>query len=216
MQTTTTTIAPAPKSDAQPVQAATHTPTPWKITRPHPDPETAAYLVEIFPATGGFDGPHSTQAISYLYCAKEGTTQAENADLIVRAVNNHAALITALETIVEAGRMSYQQRAVYCALIAEDALIAAENRTAIESRWNKGEALFAVHEMDEEPTPITSLDMLNAYSPDQVYAAAPALLAALEQCLPFVDRIRASSGGDGNLTALNARAAIAAAKGGAQ
>ena len=112
---------------------ATHTPTPWKITRPHPDPETAAYLVEIFPATGGFDGPHSTQAISYLYCAKAGTTQAANADLIVRAVNNHAALIT-----------------------------------------------------------------------------------ALERCLPFVDRIRASSGGDGNLTALNARAAIAAAKGGAQ
>ena len=112
---------------------ATHTPTPWKITRPHPDPETAAYLVEIFPATGGFDGPHSTQAISYLYCAKAGTTQAANADLIVRAVNNHAALIT-----------------------------------------------------------------------------------ALERCLPFVDRIRASSGGDGNLTALTARAALAAAKGGAQ
>jgi hypothetical protein len=126
MQTTTTTTTPAPKPDAQPVQVATHTPTPWKITRPHPDPDTAAYLVEIFPATGGFDGPHSTQAISYLYCAKAGTTQAENADLIVRAVNNHAALITALETIVEAGRMSYQQRAVYCALIAEDALIAAK------------------------------------------------------------------------------------------
>ena len=112
---------------------ATHTPTPWKITRPHPDPETAAYLVEIFPAFGGFDGPQSSQAIAYLYCAKAGTTQAANADLIVRAVNHHAALI-----------------------------------------------------------------------------------AALEQCLPFVDRIRASSGGDGNLTALNARAAIAAAKGGAQ
>ena len=112
---------------------AKHTPGPWKITRPHPDPETAAYLVEIFPEFGGFDGPQSSQAIAYLYCAKAGTTQAANADLIVRAVNHHAALI-----------------------------------------------------------------------------------AALEQCLPFVDRIRASSGGDGNLTALNARAAIAAAKGGAQ
>ena len=75
---------------------AKHTPGPWKITRPHPDPETAAYLVEIFPATGGFDGPHSTQAIAYLYCAKAGTTQAANADLIVRAVNNHAALLAAL------------------------------------------------------------------------------------------------------------------------
>lgn len=135
-----------------------------------------------------------------------------NARLIAAAPR----LLSALEAIHEAGRMSSQPRAVYCALIAEDALIAAGNRTAIEFRWNKGEALFAVHEMDEEPTPITSLDMLNAYSPDQVYAAAPDLLAALEQCLPFVDRIRASSGGDGNLTALNARAAIAAAKGGAQ
>ena len=112
---------------------ATHTPTPWKTTRPHPDPETAAYLVEIFPAFGGFDGPQSSQAIAYLYCAKAGTTQAANAALIVRAVNNHAALIT-----------------------------------------------------------------------------------ALERCLPFVDRIRGMTGGDGDLTAQNARAAIAAAKGGAR
>lgn len=45
-------------------------------------------------------------------------------------------------------------------------------------------------------------------------AAAPALLAALKRCLPYVDRIRAMTGGDGDLTAQNARAAIAAAKGG--
>ena len=75
---------------------ATHTPTPWKITRPHPDPETAEYLVEIFPAFGGFDGPQSSQAIAYLYCAKAGTTQAANADLIVRAVNNFAQVVEAL------------------------------------------------------------------------------------------------------------------------
>ena len=123
MQTNTT-------ATTAPTQQATHTPTPWKATRPHPDPETAAYLVEIFPATGGFDGPHSSQAIAYLYCAKAGTTQAANADLIVRAVNNHAALI-----------------------------------------------------------------------------------AALERCLPFVDRISGMTGGDGDLTALTARAAITAAKG---
>ena len=50
----------------------------------------------------------------------------------------------------------------------------------------------------------------------RLIAAAPALLAALERCLPFVDRIRGMTGGDGDLTAQSARAAIAAAKGGAQ
>lgn len=49
----------------------------------------------------------------------------------------------------------------------------------------------------------------------RLIAAAPALLAALERCLPFVNRIRAMTGGDGDLTAQNARAAISAAKGGA-
>lgn len=114
----------------QPVQAAKHTSTPWKTTRPHPNPATAASLIEIFPSTGGFDGPHSTQAIASLFCAETGTTQAANADLIVRAVNHHAALI-----------------------------------------------------------------------------------AALERCLPYVDRIRGMTGGDGDLTALTARAALVAAKG---
>jgi hypothetical protein len=123
MTTTTTTATTAP------ARQATHTPTPWKITRPHPDPETAAYLVEIFPEFGGFDGPQSSQAIAYLYCAKAGTTQSANADLIVRAVNSHAALI-----------------------------------------------------------------------------------AALKQCLPYVDRISGMTGGDGDLTALTARAALTAAK----
>jgi len=47
----------------------------------------------------------------------------------------------------------------------------------------------------------------------RLIAAAPDLLSALERCLPFVDSIRAMTGGDGDLTALTARAAIAAAKG---
>ena len=50
---------------------------------------------------------------------------------------------------------------------------------------------------------------------DSLTAAAPALLAALKRCLPYVDRIRGMTGGDGDLTAKNARAAIAAAKGAA-
>ena len=103
---------------------------------------------------------------------------AANARLIAAA----PALLAALETIHEAGRMSDQPRAVYCALVAQDALTAAGNHENLKARGTKREAL----------------------------------LAALEQCLPYVDRVRAMSGGDGDLTALTARAALAAAKGGAQ
>ena len=44
-------------------------------------------------------------------------------------------------------------------------------------------------------------------------SAAPELLAALEQCLPLVNAYRRSTGGDGDLSAMNARAAIAKARG---
>ena len=47
---------------------------------------------------------------------------AANARLIAAA----PALLAALEAIHEAGRMSSQPRAVYCSLIAEDALAAAK------------------------------------------------------------------------------------------
>jgi len=151
MQTKTTTTTPTPKSDAQPVQAASST------------PETDAAQFFLPNAIGRVAGIVSVT-------------------LAQQFERQRNALQSALETIHEAGRMSDQPRAVYCALIAQDALNAAGNREDLKARWSKGEAL----------------------------------LAALEQCLPYVDRIRAMSGGDGDLTALTARAALNAAKGGAQ
>ena len=44
-------------------------------------------------------------------------------------------------------------------------------------------------------------------------SAAPELLAALEQCLPLIDAYRRSTGGDGDLSAMAARAAIKKARG---
>jgi len=46
----------------------------------------------------------------------------------------------------------------------------------------------------------------------KLIAAAPDLLAALEQCLPLIDAYRRNSGGDGDLSAMNARAAIKKAR----
>jgi hypothetical protein len=46
-------------------------------------------------------------------------------------------------------------------------------------------------------------------------AAAPDLLAALELALPIINQHRRVFGGDGDITAMNARAAISKAKGGA-
>ena len=120
MQTKTKTTSPAPKPDAQPVQAASHTPGPW-----------AASL-------GG--GGCSVTVNS--------TVQ--------------------MPILVQ---------------IATDALYAHPERVA------------------------------EAHANARLIAAAPRLLAALERCLPFVDRIRGMTGGDGDLTAQSARAALAAAKG---
>jgi len=160
MQTKTTTTTPAPKPDAQPVQAATHTPGPWE-KRDLRIQKGGNYIADC--------------DASYMLSDEE---KHGNARLIAAA----PALLAALETIHEAGRISDQPRAVYLALIAQDALNAAGNREDLKARGTKGEAL----------------------------------LAALDQCLPYVDRIRAMSGGDGDLTALTARAALTAAKGGVQ
>lgn len=47
----------------------------------------------------------------------------------------------------------------------------------------------------------------------RLIAAAPDLLAALEQCLPIIDAHRHAALGEGDIAAMNARAAIAKAKG---
>ena len=46
-------------------------------------------------------------------------------------------------------------------------------------------------------------------------SAAPELLAALDECLAIVDAHRKLTGGDGDIAAMNARAAIAKARGAA-
>lgn len=48
----------------------------------------------------------------------------------------------------------------------------------------------------------------------KLIAAAPDLLASLREALKIVDAYRRASGGDGDITAMNARAAIAKATGG--
>ena len=47
----------------------------------------------------------------------------------------------------------------------------------------------------------------------RLIAAAPELLAVLEQCLPIIDAHRRAALGEGDIAAMNARAAIAKAKG---
>jgi hypothetical protein len=53
------------------------------------------------------------------------------------------------------------------------------------------------------------------FSPDDICAhsyAYEAMLKALEQALPIIDAYRRMSGGDGDISALNVRAAIAKAE----
>jgi hypothetical protein len=90
--------------DAQPVQAANFTPGPW---------EKRHLRIQ---KKGNYVADCDT---SYMLSSEE---RHANARLIAAA----PALLAALETIVEAGRMSDQPRAVYCSLIAQDALNAAK------------------------------------------------------------------------------------------
>jgi hypothetical protein len=58
----------------------------------------------------------------------------------------------------------------------------------------------------------------STYDPSaaRLIAAAPDLLAALRDCLPIVDAMRRKTGGEGDTAAMNARAAISKAEGGAE
>ena len=105
MQTKTKTTSPAPKPDAQPVQVATFTPGPWANKDTLVMTSEGNYVADC--------------GMSYMIPDYE---KHANARLIAAA----PALLAALEAIHEAGRMSSQPRAVYCALIAEDALEAAK------------------------------------------------------------------------------------------
>ena len=110
MQTKTKTTTPAPKPDAQPVQAA------FRFS--HEDYHEAriagswANAAEIAEALAIDPDLHPSIQAGYLAAAAR-----------MRAKD---ALLAALEAIHEAGRMSSQPRAAYCALIAEDAIAAAK------------------------------------------------------------------------------------------
>jgi len=79
----------------------THTPTPWKTVRRHPDPDTRKSFVEIMPEVGGCWGEWSSQEIAALYAADVGSIQDANARRIVHCVNTHDALVAALERLIE-------------------------------------------------------------------------------------------------------------------
>jgi hypothetical protein len=90
---------------------AKHTPTPWIYVRENGSPTTGQHM--IAGAKPGY--------LAEIRDCGSGDVQA-NAEFIVRACNVHDALVAALQAIVEAGRVSDQSRAVYCANIARAAL----------------------------------------------------------------------------------------------
>ena len=71
---------------------------------------------------------------------------------------------------------------------------------------------FAIH---HKVCPLELVQKLRAQVERDAERTA-SLLAALDRCLPFVDRCRLLSGGDGDLASLLARSVLIEAKGGAQ
>lgn len=74
-----------------------HTPPPWVALRVHPDPDTAARLVQIY---GTNVTPNVSNDIAVIYTAGVGTESAANADFICLAVNAHDDLVAAAQRIV--------------------------------------------------------------------------------------------------------------------
>ena len=127
MHSTTTQPTPAPKPDAQPVQVTSFTPGPWT------NKDTRVMTIE---------GNHVADCgTSYMIPDYE---KHANARLIAAA----PALLAALKAIHEAGRMSSQPRAVYCALIAEDALETAIGVAAVYLR--QADELGTLSEEDQD------------------------------------------------------------------
>jgi len=106
------------RAKAQPVQAASSTPGPWEIWGNVGEMDLA-----VGPVAGGV-AVAQIVTVNGIGIMSEESAQlgAANARLIAAA----PALLAALETVHEAGRMSDQPRAVYCSLIAQDALNAAK------------------------------------------------------------------------------------------
>ena len=124
MQTKTKTTNPAPKPDEQPVQAA-YTAKDYHSARVEGSYATAAEIAEELARSPGL--APSIRAFRHLARAARMRAKAQP----VQAASSTPEpavlrLLAALETIHEAGRMSDQPRAVYCALIAQDALNAAK------------------------------------------------------------------------------------------
>jgi len=72
-----------------------HTPTPWRIT-----PSVPSDGFECYWLTGNF-GPHNAEKEICAINGPQSGVQAANAAFIVTAVNNHDALVKALEGIAE-------------------------------------------------------------------------------------------------------------------
>jgi len=141
MQTKPNHPTPEPKPDAQPVQAAI--PARPNLGAPasawadynaaisaagirFQDKLNADFVAKAQPVQAASSTPETDAAQFFLPNAIGRVAGIVSVTLAQQLERQRNALQSALETIHEAGRMSDQPRAVYCALIAQDALTAAK------------------------------------------------------------------------------------------